>query len=223
MKIKTEASGYPSHCSSPNDVEQYIRDFKRHEGIVLDRQKIAKNAGYRSLAKLLLNSLWGRLGMRQDKSKKVFVKSASHLLHLMTNPSLEVINFFGLNDDSFLVSYKHRKDCLEQNPKVNVVLAAYTTALARIHVYGYLEKLQTRCLYYDTDSVIYTSKSNEDELPLGDHLGDLTDVLAEYGENSYISEAVFTAEKSYSFIVKTPNKPDTVVCKVKGITLNHEN
>lgn len=33
---------------------------------------------------------------------------------------------------------------------------------------------------------------------------------------------MFTSEKSYAFIVKTPNKPDSVVCKVKGITLNHE-
>lgn len=164
LKIKTGASGFPQHCTTPTEKDEFISDFKKHKGIVLDRDKISKNAGYRSLAKLLLNSLWGRLGMRQDKIKKVFVKSVNHLLHLMTNPSFEVISFFGLSDDSILVSYEHRSECLELNPKVNVVLAAYTTASARIHLYGYLEKLQTRCLCYDTDSVIYTCATNEQPL-----------------------------------------------------------
>lgn len=161
--------------------------------------------------------------MRQDKIKKVFVKSANHLLHLMTNPSMEVNSFVGLSDDSLLVSYKYRNECFELNPKVNVVLAAYTTALARIHLYSYLDELNDRCLYYDTDSVIYTCKENEQPLPVGDYLGDLTDELADYGEDCYISEFVSSSEKSYSYIVKIPNKPDKIVCKVKGITLNYKN
>jgi len=222
LKIKTEASGFPQHCKSVKDKRKFISDFQKHEGITLDYAKINYNEGYRSLAKLLLNSLWGRLGMRQDKTKKVFVTSAYQLLHLMTNPSLEVSSFVGLSDDALLVSYKYRDDCMEQNPKVNVVLAAYTTALARIHLYNYLDILQDRCFYHDTDSVIYSCTANEQDLPLGDYLGDLTDEIAdEYGEGSFISEAVFTAEKSYSFVVKIPNKEDVIVCKVKGITLNH--
>lgn len=59
---------------------------------------------------------------------------------------------------------------------------------------------------------------------LGDYLGDLTDELvSDYGKNSYISEFVCTSEKSYAYIVKAPNKDDSVVCKVKGISLNYEN
>lgn len=92
----------------------------------------------------------------------------------------------------------------------------------RVHLYGYLEKLQTRCLYYDTDSVIYTCAINEQPLKLGDYLDDLTDELIEYGAGSYISEFVCSAEKNYAHIVKTPYEPDRVVCKVKGITLNHD-
>lgn len=222
LKIKTEASGFPHHCRTPAEKDKYIRDFEMHEGIKLEPDKITRNEGLRSLAKLELNSLWGRFGMRQDKTKKVFVNTANHLLNLMTNPSLEVPGFVGLSDDSLLVSYNYKAECLEQNPKVNVVLAAYTTALARIHLYGYLDRLQTRCLYHDTDSVIYTCKENEYPLPLGDYLGDLTDELYGYGEGSFISEAVFSAEKSYAYIVKVPNEDDAIVCKVKGITLNHQ-
>lgn len=223
LKIKTEASGFPSWCVSPNSREQYIKEYYEHEGIILDESKIAKNEGYRSLAKLLLNSLWGRLGMRQDKDKKVFVKYRTHLLNLMTNPSLEINSFSELSKEALLVSYKMREECTQIHPNVNVVLAAYTAAQARMHLYSYLDKLQSRCLYYDTDSVIYTCKEGEYRLPLGDHLGELTDELTEFGENCYISEAVFTAEKSYAFIVKVPGGEDRTKCKVKGINLNFKN
>lgn len=161
--------------------------------------------------------------MRQDKEKKVFVKHKNHLLNLMTNPSLEINSFSELSQDALLVSYKMREECTQMQPNVNVVLAAYTTAQARMHLYAYLDKLQERCLYYDTDSVIYTCKDDENILPLGDHLGELTDELAAFGENSFISEAVFTAEKSYAFIVKVPGHEDQTVCKVKGIHLNFKN
>lgn len=186
-------------------------------------QKFAKMLGNRSLSKLLFNSLWGRLGMRMDKTKKVFIHDENTLLRLMINPSYDVSNFYELSDDALLVSYKLKDECEEVQSYVNVVLVAYTTALARIHLYGYLDKLQERCLYYDTDSVIFTCDENEECLPLGDNLGDLTDEVREFGENSYISEAVFSSEKSYGLIVKTPYKDDSTIVKCKGIDLNYEN
>jgi hypothetical protein len=40
--------------------DRYIEAYKEHEGILLDKDKIRKNPALRSLAKLLLNSFWGR-------------------------------------------------------------------------------------------------------------------------------------------------------------------
>ena len=39
----------------------YIDEYYEHEGIRLDPEKIVYNPGLRSLAKLMLNSLWGML------------------------------------------------------------------------------------------------------------------------------------------------------------------
>lgn len=166
---------------------------------------------------------WRRLGMREDKEKKVFVKNKNHLFGLMTNALLDINSFSELSLDALLVSYKMREKCTRIQPNVNVVLAAYTTAQARMHLYAYLDKLQDRCLYYDTDSVICTWKDGEDMLPLSDYLGELTDELSAFGPNSFISEAVFTAEKSYALIVKRPGCDDHTVCKVKGVCLNFIN
>jgi DNA polymerase elongation subunit (family B) len=49
----------------------------------------------------------------------------------------------------------------------NVVLAAFTTAYARLKLCEVLDMLQERVLYYDTDSVIFVSKPDEPDPPLG--------------------------------------------------------
>lgn len=39
--------------------DQYISDYEKHEGILLEADKIEVNPPRRSVAKILLNSLWG--------------------------------------------------------------------------------------------------------------------------------------------------------------------
>ena len=223
VKLKTMYSGFPSWCKTQEDKVKFVRNFHEKEGILLDINSITKNSGYRSLAKLLLNSLWGRLGMRTNMGKKVFINKSDDLLKMMINPSYDVNGFHELSNDSILLSYNLKSECEQMQSYVNVVIAAYTSALARIHLYKYLDMLQDRCIYHDTDSVIFTCKENEVCPKLGDYLGDLTDELIDKGENSYISEIVITSEKSYAFTVKTPGKRDSNVCKVKGLNLSFEN
>ena len=61
LKIKQEASGYPKDCVTDEQKQAYINEYYEQEGIRLDPEKIAYNPGLRSLAKLMLNSLWGML------------------------------------------------------------------------------------------------------------------------------------------------------------------
>ena len=59
LKIKQEASGWPDWCVTNDDKSRYISMDHEREGILLDKDKIQKNSGLRSLAKLMLNSFWG--------------------------------------------------------------------------------------------------------------------------------------------------------------------
>ena len=59
LKIKQEASGYPKECVTDEQKQRYIDEYYEHEGIRLDPNQIKYNPGLRSLAKLMLNSLWG--------------------------------------------------------------------------------------------------------------------------------------------------------------------
>ncbi len=58
LKAKQEASGYPTNVVTDQDKEKYINDYYEHEGVMLEKDKIKKNPGLRTLAKLQLNTLW---------------------------------------------------------------------------------------------------------------------------------------------------------------------
>lgn len=110
-------------------------------------------------------------------------------------------------------------------------VAILTTAYARMCLRKSLvainknESLEnSRLLYTDTDSIFYVDSPNRtvpDDLPLGNGLGQLSNMLAKYGPNTYITEFVAIAPKAYSYTVYNPDTNETVeVNKCKGISTN---
>ena len=107
-------------------------------------------------------------------------------------------------------------------PHTSVVIAAYTTAQARIELYNHMEKLGTRLLYCDTDSCIFVKDENkpeEYESPLGNLLGAMTDELESYGKGTYIDTMVSAAPTFYAYRAITPMGTTVEYCKVKEILL----
>ncbi|CAB3374456.1 Hypothetical predicted protein [Cloeon dipterum] len=62
LKLKQEASGWPENKMSNEDKKKYIESYAVEENIDLDESKIEKNEVIRTVAKLCLNSLWGKFG-----------------------------------------------------------------------------------------------------------------------------------------------------------------
>ena len=58
--MKLEASGDPKNCVTDEQKQWYVNDIFENQGIQLDPCKISYNAGLRALAKLMLNSFWGK-------------------------------------------------------------------------------------------------------------------------------------------------------------------
>ena len=77
LKLKTEASVYPDWVRTSEDEDRYISNFHANEGIRLEKEAIRRNAAKRGVAKLFLNSVWGKLtdGNNRTKSK---INSDSH-------------------------------------------------------------------------------------------------------------------------------------------------
>ena len=132
---------------------------------------------------------------------------------LLSSDELEVSNARIVNDNMVEVQYKSVNEFGEPNNKTNVIVAAFTTAYARLKLYDLLDLLQERALYYDTDSVIYVSEPGKPDPPLGNYLGDLTDEL----NGDHITVFVSGGPKNYAYHTAR-GKFET---KVRGITLNH--
>jgi len=218
LTVKTEASGYPEDCQSEEAKDQYIKRFLEREGVVLKKENISFNPGLRLVGKAALNSLWGRLAKRNNLKKTVFCKTPSEFFSLVNNVLYEISDFHIINDETVAIEYETKASLVREDSTTNVILAALTTAYARLKLYEYLKKLGDAVLYFDTDSIVflYDEEKPAIDLPLGDFLGDLTNELP---KGEYITEFVCTAAKSYAYRLTG----GTEVCKVKGFTLNYKN
>ena len=72
LKLKQQASGWPDWCNTDEDKQKYLQDYFMKEGIRLDWDFIEHNPGLRSLAKLVLNSMWGKFGQRLNRKQTSF-------------------------------------------------------------------------------------------------------------------------------------------------------
>ena len=73
LKLKQESSGYPSWVQCEEDKDRYIEDYWRAEEIAIDKASVSKNAVQRTLAKLKLNSMWGKWASNQNKTQTIVV------------------------------------------------------------------------------------------------------------------------------------------------------
>ena len=93
------------------------------------------------------------------------------------------------------------------------------TTGARLRLYSILERLGTRAVYCDTESVIYVASSaGRPPIECGDRLGNMTNEL---GPGEYIDEFVSGGPKNYAYKVMKSDGSTKTVCKVRGITLNY--
>ena len=227
-KIKTESSNFPSWVKTEADKDVYISNFEKYEGVLLDKTAICHNSGLRSLAKLCLNSFWGYLGKSDSFVQDKFYNDGGNFIKDFIDPGKDISDFHFINDQILHVAYKTGDNYKGDDVRTNVVLAAFTTSIARLHLYQVIEKLGRNCLYTDTDSIHFISKPGQEDPPLGDYLGMLTDELGckDIGcnvgaacEGHYILAFVSTGPKSYAYVCDNGYE----VCKCKGFSLNYVN
>lgn len=123
--------------------------------------KIVDNPGFRSLAKLMQNSFWGKFGQRDNQPKTSIVNTPVEFFNMMSNPPIYVNSVLPVNDDKLIVDWEYRDEAYDSLATDNVVIAAFVTSQARLKLYESHERLEGRILYYDTDSVIYVSVDGE--------------------------------------------------------------
>ena len=104
------------------------------------------------------------------------------------------------------------EDAYRSSFKINVLIAAFTTAQARLKLYEALDTLQGRVLYFDTDRVIFKTRQGQEMLPLGRLLSEFTNETP--GDS--IVEFVSGGAKNYGYLTRTGKTE----CKARGFSLN---
>ena len=140
------------------------------------------------------------LELMQDDTKKVM---HLELIQNQENDELDLI----------LANFSETDDFVPPCNFGNVVIACYTTALARLKLYDALRRLDDRVLYFDTDSIIYVHEEHKWSPPILDSLGCWTDELG----GKKITTFVSGGPKNYAYQLDD----GSTVCKVKGMTLDY--
>jgi hypothetical protein len=224
LRIKTEASGFPRHVSSEEEKDRYIAQYKEREGVDLIKSHISKNPGLRSLAKLALNSFYGKFGQRNNMRQTLLTHEPYKILQIWADPTLVLKDYFVVNEKTLLIEYENGEAFQKVDSKTNVIIAAFCTAYGRLKLWQLLARLGDRVLYHDTDSVIFSHISGQYLPPVGEFLGELTNELTckDVGcsgcvEGHWITDFVSCGPKNYAFQLNTGETS----CKVRGFSLNY--
>ena len=224
LRIKQEASGLP--CA-PEHRDQYIQEYWETEGIRLRPERIHKSSALRSLAKLLLNSFYGKFGQRLNLKKTHLIHSVDQLCNLMTQQDKTLVNFHILTEDIMQLETQENPHFADTHLNTNVIIAAFTTCYARLRLWKVLHFLGPRVFYTDTDSVLYQHHPDQPDPPEGHRLGDLVNEHSCQSLNCsdsscaghFIQEFIGGGPKHYGYLLNTGQE----VCKLRGFSLNYHN
>ena len=210
MKIKLESSKYD--FKTKEDEDSFKAKIK--DSLDINVEKFELNSGLRALAKICLNSLWGKFGQRNNMSQTKYVTDVSEFYEILLNDKIDNINFQFINDNMVQMTYNFKDQFVDNSNSTNIYVACFTTSHARLMLYDKLDYLKEKVLYFDTDSIIYVDDGKK-TINTGDMLGDMTEELSGKAITNFVS----TGPKSYSFKYGN-NKQKSAI---KGFTLNYEN
>ena len=203
------------------------------------RQKYPKSDPRNLIAKLIMNSVYGRLGMNSQqpktdvidlsknndriKLKRLLDSSDSNYIDtLKVAPHLKrrykITGITPIEKHLLFITYIPLFNMMDESPyaaygsNVNIAAAAIITAAARVHMSKFKNLPDTRLYYSDTDSLI-VNKPIDDKY-ISNKLGDLK-------LENVMHRAVFIAPKVYGYTTLDDlGDKETFHVKIKGLSQN---
>jgi hypothetical protein len=165
----------------------------------------------RTFAKLMLNSLYGRMGMA-EKTTTTKLLNTNQLVDLISkgHTNVELVAPINNDFDLYAIDLNNKDSNMSETLTKsfsNVAIAAAITAYARMEMYKYKTIPGNTCFYTDTDSVFLQYPLNPENVSK-----EIGKMKLEY----VAKEAIFVSPKSY-FIEKYDG---TTLSKFKGFKVN---
>jgi uncharacterized protein (DUF952 family) len=183
-------------------------------------EKVRKNAVLRSLAKLYLNSLWGKFAQKSAKTQHTTVYGTQQFLALWNNKKVDQSNckFREISPGVYKTSYNLKSEYVNPVRHGNLFIAAKVTETARCVLHRKMLQVgPENIIYCDTDSIIFLYDAV---------MGILTDVGLGKWTNEYPSNVIdhvyALAPKLYSLKLSQKDKSYETF-RAKGIQMTLEN
>ena len=178
MKIKLESSELKTGPEMKyKSKEQFKQIVEERLGIELCLQSMKFNPGRRAIAKMCLNSLWGKFGQRNNMKQHKYVTEPKEFYKILLNEKIDNLFIQFLTEDMVQMTYDLKNQFVDNSNDTNIFIAAFTTSHARLKLYDVLDTLGEQVLGFDTDSVWYVQRPGGKTIETGDMLGELTDEL----------------------------------------------
>lgn len=225
LRMKQEAEGWKklgaSNDNPDSEEQERLADQLYHQNGGLARirpDKVKLDPVMRALAKLFLNSLWGKWAQKPAKECHTTVYGTQQFFQLWNDWTVEKESclFRDISPGVFKVSYKKKDPFINPVPHGNIWLAAAVTAWARITLHKQMIRIgPERLIYCDTDSIIFLWPRNGEKLS-GIGLGHWTD---EYPKN-VILKVYALAPKLYALTLGNTNTDETYESfRTKGVQM----
>ncbi len=203
------------HSSKPPPESKWpalIQKWKDEFDLDFKPEACEFNAGKRALAKLMLNSLWGKLSEKYKSNFCYNVDAQGFMAYEnkeMTG-EVRVTSRFRIGHNNWVIcgekathsvdgssaKTKESEKKRDHRKKTCVSIGSFVTMYGRRMLYEQMKKLGNRVVYFDTDSIIYDyDESAEYNVVEGDVLGDWE---AE-NDGMPIIEFVALAPKTYAY------------------------
>ena len=144
MTLKLESTKY----NFKNDKEEmiFINKIKKNLNIELGEL----NAGLRAIAKMCLNSLWGKFGQRNNMNQCKYVTDINEFYQIVLDDSIGNLNMNFIKEEMVQMSYTYKDQFVDNSYNTNIFVACFTTSSARLMLYNKLERVVQ---YRRTDTV----------------------------------------------------------------------
>lgn len=198
-----EHGGKINQIHSATIFEEYEKVFE--DFVIYFSQKRKEDVFSNMFWKLFINSITGRLGLRDREEKTSIINIKDY----KTLDQKKIIKEIYIND-LVIISEKTEKNT--SKTKANVAISAAITSKARVKLYKAfmdVEKNGGRVLYTDTDSIFAAYKYN----PINETHGEI--FWDEKKNDTIIESAIFALPKAYA--LKTKNED---IIKIKGLKKN---
>jgi len=223
-RIKMEAEGWKklggsSENPSEEDKVRLVQEMGvENRGLSLVRpERVKKNETLRAMAKLMLNSNWGKYGQNAHTDHFTTIYGYRDFSSLWNDPHIDRTKmcFRYLSDGVFKVKYNTYDDFAEPNSRTNIHIAAQVTESARVVLMSkMIEWGPSQICACDTDSIMGILKVGTEDMT-GRGLGHWVD------EHPHARITRFMALAPKFYHMELDGEEDHLRCK--GIMMNWVN